>query len=351
MGGIVDAVGGLFGASGRPAGPTVEFNPWDVTSPLGTVTAQDGRISTALSPELQNIFSGLLGQFGQQTPFVGLSDQLSGLPAEFQATRQQLEQAGFGQLGYAADPMAAYGFISEAMSPELERQRASQESRLLSQGILGSTTGGIQTQALRQAQESALMQQSLAERQAAAQQGLGLLGAAGQFGQLGMGAIGAQAGLQEADFARQMGLLSGALGLGAATQPLLGASGEFGQASMAALQSQQAAAQAAQDRQSSFFGSLIGAGAEAGAFKGLGTAISSVLPFSDKRLKKNLVKIGVTDKGVNVYSWKWNEKAEDIGADSHPTVGVIAQEVQQIIPEAVIQHENGYLMVDYSKVA
>lgn len=337
MGGIVDAVGGLFGAGGSPAGPTVEFSPWDVTSPLGTVTAQDGRISTALSPELQNIFSGLLGQFGQQTPFVGLSDQLSGLPAEFQATRQQLEQAGFGQLGYAADPMAAYGFISEAMSPELERQRASQESRLLSQGILGSTTGGIQTQALRQAQESALMQQSLAERQAAAQQGLGLLGAAGQFGQLGMGAIGAQAGLQEADFARQMGLLSGALGLGAATQPLLGASGEFGQASMAALQSQQAAAQAAQDRQANFFSSLVGAGAVAFA--------------SDERLKKDIVKIGSTDKGVNIYSWTWNEKAKGMGVDSHPTVGVIAQEVQQIIPEAVIQHENGYLMVDYSKVA
>ena len=265
MGSIVNAVGGLFGASGRPAGPTVEFRPWDVTSPLGTVTAQDGRISTALSPELQGIFSGLLGQYGQQTPFVGLADQLSGLPSEFQATRQQLEQAGFGQLGFAADPMAAYGFLSQAMSPELERQRASQESRLLSQGILGSTTGGIQTQALRQAQESALMQQSLAERQAAAQQGLGLLGAAGQFGQLGMGAIGAQAGLQEADFARQMGLLSGALGLGAATQPLLGASGEFGQASMEALRAQQQAAEAAEQRKASFWGSLFSGGAQAWA--------------------------------------------------------------------------------------
>lgn len=266
MGGIVDAVGGLFGASGRPSAPPSQFTPWDVTSPLGTVTTQDGRISTALSPELQGIFSGLLGQYGQQTPFVGLADQLSGLPSEFQATRQQLEQAGFGQLGFAADPMAAYGFLSQAMSPELERQRASQESRLLSQGILGSTTGGIQTQALRQAQESALMQQSLAERQAAAQQGLGLLGAAGQFGQLGMGAIGAQAGLQEADFARQMGLLSGALGLGAATQPLLGAAGEFGMGSLQAQMSNAQMIEAAKARQADFFGGLFSAGI--GAFFG-----------------------------------------------------------------------------------
>jgi hypothetical protein len=72
----------------------------------------------------------------------------------------------------------------------------------------------------------------------------------------------------------------------------------------------------------------------------LGNIVSA---FSDKRLKENIVKIGKSPSGLNIYEWNylWN-----------PTRfrGVIAQEVQKIKPQAVLSNIFGYLMVDYNKL-
>lgn len=77
---------------------------------------------------------------------------------------------------------------------------------------------------------------------------------------------------------------------------------------------------------------------------GAGTAIAA---FSDLRLKKNINKVGQTDKGINFYTWDWNEIGRKITGKKYG-FGVIAQEIRKIIPEAVI---NGrWLMVDYGKV-
>jgi len=69
---------------------------------------------------------------------------------------------------------------------------------------------------------------------------------------------------------------------------------------------------------------------------------------SDIRLKENITQIG-TSNGFNIYSWNWNKKGIELGADKYPTVGVIAQEVIKTRPDAVIT-ENGYLKVDYEKL-
>lgn len=60
--------------------------------------------------------------------------------------------------------------------------------------------------------------------------------------------------------------------------------------------------------------------------------------FSDRRLKTNIIKLGKA-KGYNVYSFDyiWGE----------PSVGVMADEVEKIRPEAVSEY-NGYKMVNYS---
>ena len=81
---------------------------------------------------------------------------------------------------------------------------------------------------------------------------------------------------------------------------------------------------------------------------GVGTAVGALNAMSDIRLKENITKIGV-DNGFNIYSWDWNKKGIELGADKYPTIGVIAQEVQEIRPEAV-STENGYLKVDYAKL-
>ena len=70
---------------------------------------------------------------------------------------------------------------------------------------------------------------------------------------------------------------------------------------------------------------------------------------SDERLKEDIKPIeNATDK-VNQLSgntFKWKDAAQYKGDD----IGVIAQEVQKIIPSAVKERYDGYLKVDYSRI-
>jgi hypothetical protein len=86
--------------------------------------------------------------------------------------------------------------------------------------------------------------------------------------------------------------------------------------------------------------SLIGAAA---------TVAGAAIQYSDARLKENIVPHD-TLNGVNFYTWDWNEKAKALGCDKHPTFGVIAQEVQKTHPDAVVEGDHGYLMVNYGKL-
>lgn len=75
---------------------------------------------------------------------------------------------------------------------------------------------------------------------------------------------------------------------------------------------------------------------------------------SDKRLKTNIVPIsGAMDKisQIGGYSFDWNAegRAQDPQAQLHE-VGVIAQEIQAVLPEVVVERTNGYLAVNYEKI-
>jgi hypothetical protein len=70
----------------------------------------------------------------------------------------------------------------------------------------------------------------------------------------------------------------------------------------------------------------------------IGTGVSIASLFSDERLKTNIVKVGVHSKGFNIYEYdKFGQRER----------GVMAQEVMKVMPEAVTEHESGYLMVNY----
>ena len=75
---------------------------------------------------------------------------------------------------------------------------------------------------------------------------------------------------------------------------------------------------------------------------------------SDKNLKDNATPIeNALDKVAKIggYNYVWNNKALELYPTRKPEdVGVIAQEVQEVLPEAVIQRDNGYLAVDYDKL-
>ncbi len=64
---------------------------------------------------------------------------------------------------------------------------------------------------------------------------------------------------------------------------------------------------------------------------------------SDRRLKEDIIKIGMTHQGLPMYSFRY------IGKDK-VHIGVMAQDVLQVYPEAVLVGENGYYMVDYGKL-
>lgn len=78
---------------------------------------------------------------------------------------------------------------------------------------------------------------------------------------------------------------------------------------------------------------------------GAGLTMSELGPlalaeFSDRRLKRNIKRIGTTPKGIPLYEFEylWS---------SNKRVGVMADEAPV---EAVIMHPSGFAMVDYSKI-
>lgn len=63
--------------------------------------------------------------------------------------------------------------------------------------------------------------------------------------------------------------------------------------------------------------------------------------WSDRRLKSNIERIGTHPLGIGIYSYT-------IFGDSQ--IGVMADEVEMVMPEAVIMHPNGFKMVDYAMI-
>jgi hypothetical protein len=79
-------------------------------------------------------------------------------------------------------------------------------------------------------------------------------------------------------------------------------------------------------------------------------ATGDVIAFStsDSRLKQDLTPIsGALDKvsQLNGYTFTWNNELQQ--ARTGKSVGVIAQEVERILPELVVDRENGFKAVDY----
>lgn len=83
---------------------------------------------------------------------------------------------------------------------------------------------------------------------------------------------------------------------------------------------------------------------------GLFDYLSLGLSLSDIRLKTNIKHLG-KENGHNVYSWDWNEDGERIADPKQPTVGVMAQELQETHPHLVELGPDGFLRVDYSGLA
>jgi hypothetical protein len=74
---------------------------------------------------------------------------------------------------------------------------------------------------------------------------------------------------------------------------------------------------------------------------------------SDERLKENIQPIQNALSKVETISgneYNWKNEFEYIHGFKGNDVGVIAQEIQKVLPEAIHQRENGYLGVNYEKI-
>lgn len=76
----------------------------------------------------------------------------------------------------------------------------------------------------------------------------------------------------------------------------------------------------------------------------IGSLAGAATMLSDRRAKENLIPVGKLDNGLTVYIGNYKEET---GLDMTPQLFLIAQEVQEVNPEAVI--DNGeYLTVNYA---
>ena len=70
---------------------------------------------------------------------------------------------------------------------------------------------------------------------------------------------------------------------------------------------------------------------------------------SDIRMKENIKQVYSLANGLPVYEYEYKPEFKDL-AGHGKFVGVMAQDVQKVIPDAVLTLDNGYLAVDYGKI-
>lgn len=104
------------------------------------------------------------------------------------------------------------------------------------------------------------------------------------------------------------------------------------------LQAQAATQQARATYSAGLFGGL------GGLAQGLGSAAAAAIPFmmSDKRLKTDIEKVGKTNAGLPIYTYKYK-------GDDKTQMGVMAQDVEKKTPKAV-KEIGGFKAVNYALV-
>lgn len=292
----------------------------------------------------------------------------------------QLRSAGFNQ---------AQGMAQQDIAGRMQASLANQGANLQA----GTTTANLGQQA-NLANMSALNQASQFGAQAANQaaaQYAAQVQAANQYGaqaqnQASMANMAAlnQAGQFNATAAQQANLANQAAGLSGAQQRLA-AAGQLGsqantgfnmgqivqqnlaQQGLAQQALQQQLIEAAKAQYAQYTGApyqsigLLGSALTASPIpqsqqttKQLGAmdylTMAAGLAGSDRRLKKNIEKAGSLPNGLNLYTWDWKEEAIEKGLSNSMTLGVIAQEVQDVMPDMVTMMPSGYLAVKYGEL-
>lgn len=291
-----------------------------------SITGQDpyGNPTWTATTSLSDVGQQLLNN--QNAASLGLGSTINAALGRTQETMGQGFNPNLPSTGFNPGQTYQEAYM-QRLAPQIEQNRAANEARLANQGIEPGT----------KAYENAMRQQAQKENDL-------LLGATTQ----GFG-VGSQANQQAFNqeltkYNLPLNTLS-ALRTGAQVQnptfvnsaqqattsgpDLLGAAQMGYNAQMGNFNAQQAAQQ----------------GLNSGLM-GLGGTLGAAALMSDIRTKENIKQIGFLPNGLSVYEYEYKPEWKN-EAGHGKFIGVMAQEVEEIMPEAVITRPDGYKMVNY----
>lgn len=343
--------------------------------------------TVSANPQLQSALSSLLGQTSNSggvnssvmNGLYGINGKLDNIGAQ----QQQLGQ-GFGNLSgmttglagqlnpqaaqqaQAQGQNAAYAAQTQYLDPQFSQQSESLSAQLANQGITPGSQAynnamtnfnNQKQQAYSNAQNQSILTGSQIGTQNFNNQLNGLNTQAGLYGQAGnllqgqLGSLNANA----AGLGQQAGLYGQLAGVGqlpySNLQSIAGMVPGYSGTSQSAAspadisglynnqyQSQLAGYNAGQSSSNNMMGGLFGLGS---AFLSGGGGSSMMSMFSDRRLKRDIKRIGTWSNGLGVYAYRyvWEKAARHIG--------FMADEVRKIAPVAVLRGDDGYDRVNY----
>ena len=203
---------------------------------------------------------------------------------------------------------------------DFQRQQGEQQRANILQALRGAAgTSGIASLAQSMAMQGQLQSQQIAVN-IAQQERQNAIMSAKMAGQIDMTMRGGEAMVQSAEMGRQSTLLGIAYG------GMAGAN--------AGVQAAYANQMAGFGMRANMLSSQVGASAQI-----IGSGIGAL---SDRRLKKNINKIGESPSGINIYSFEFKNSKHGKGLFQ----GVMSDE----IPQEVVGTKDGYDTVDYSKL-
>jgi hypothetical protein len=244
----------------------------------------------------------------------------------------QAQQAMLGLQGQEAQQQAIQGIEQSPLLQALTRQ--GEEAMLQNAAATGGLRGGNLQAALAQFRP-AMLQQALDQQYAR----LGGMTSLGQQSAVGVGNAGMATGANVAGLLGQQAAAQagGAVGRAGAFAPLFNLPGQL--AGMRMMTGQPIG---------SGFGGLQASFSQTGlGSSGFGTGLAygnqDIGEFiSDRRLKTDIAHVGTRSDGLKVYRFRYVWGGPEY-------VGLMAQEVQPLYPDAVTQRD-GYLTVNYGRI-
>ena len=303
-------------------------------TPYGSLTYQEAgtdsqgnplwSATTSLSPDQQQ----LLNQQTQTS--IGLGNlQNQGLNYVQNMISQPFDTSNIAQIGI--NPGETYSdAMMRQLQPQIQQDRTQLTQSLANQGIMPGSQAYNEAMRVQGNKEAQLRDQAITGGM-----NVGLAANQQQFGQQGyirnepintLNAIRSGSQVTNPTFTSvpQQATTAGA--------DLLGAQQGTYNAQLAAANAQNAA----------------NAGMTSGLFS-LGGA--GIIAASDIRMKENIVPVGFLPNGLPVYEYEYKQEFKDNPLAGHGKfIGVMAQEVEQVMPEAVITLSNGYKAVNYGAI-